>query len=165
MRRYTVEIAGRAHVLEVEALSADLFRVQVAGQELEVRLKRAEDVAEAVISPEIVPTQPEGGPFRPPALESLPPLEPTALPPLAPPPPVGEEADSLEVKAPMPGTVVGVLVAPGQAVVRGASLLKLEAMKMTNEIRAHRAGTVDEVRVGAGESVGFGQVLVTLKDA
>ncbi len=165
MRRYTVEIAGRAHVLDVEALSADLFRVQVAGQELEVHLKRAEDVAEAVISPEIAHTGPEGGPFRPPALESLPPLEPTALPPLAPPPPVGEEAASLEVKAPMPGTVVAVLVAPGQAVARGTPLLKLEAMKMTNAVCAHREGVVDEVRVGAGESVGFGQVLVTLQGA
>ncbi len=164
MRRYTVEIAGRAHVLEVEALSADLFRVQVAGQELEVRLKRAEDVAEAVISPEIAHPGPEGGPFRPPALESLPPLEPTALPPLAPPPALEEEA-GLEVQAPMPGTVLAVLVAPGQAVARGTALLKLEAMKMTNEIRAHRDGVVDEVRVGPGESVGFGQVLVTLKDA
>ena len=163
MRRYTVEIAGRAHVLEVEALSADLFRVQVAGQELEVRLKDAEDVAEAVISPEIAHPGPEGGPFRPPALESLPPLEPTALPPLAPPPAL-EEA-GLEVQAPMPGTVLAVLVAPGQAVARGTALLKLEAMKMTNEIRAHRDGVVDEVRVGPGESVGFGQVLVTLKDA
>ena len=162
MRRYTVEIAGRAHVLEVEALSADLFRVQVAGQELEVRLKRAEDVAEAVISPEIAHPGPEGGPFRPPALESLPPLEPTALPPLAPPPAL-EEGAGLDVQAPMPGTVLAVLVAPGQAVARGTALLKLEAMKMTNEIRAHRDGVVDEVRAGAGDFVEADAVLATLE--
>ena len=49
-------------------------------------------------------------------------------------PPDGE----LTVKAPIPGLVVKVLVAPGQQVVEGEPLLILEAMKMENELRAPR---------------------------
>ena len=64
------------------------------------------------------------------------------------------------LKAPMPGLVVRVQVAPGQAVAAGASLVVLEAMKMENELRAISPGTVGAVRVRPGEAVEKGQVLV-----
>lgn len=69
----------------------------------------------------------------------------------------------LAIKAPIPGLVVKVAVAPGQAVAEGETLLMLEAMKMENELRAPRAGVVHEVRVEAGQQVAMGQVLLTLK--
>lgn len=69
----------------------------------------------------------------------------------------------LLIKAPIPGLVVKVPVAPGQEVSEGETLVILEAMKMENELRAPRGGTVHEVRVGQGEQVALGQVLLAIK--
>lgn len=66
------------------------------------------------------------------------------------------------VKSPMPGTIVNVLVKPGQAVKTGDVLVVLEAMKMENEIKSAKDATVVSVAVNKGESVDTGAVLVTL---
>ena len=57
-----------------------------------------------------------------------------------------------------PGLVVRVAVTPGQAVGEGETLVILEAMKMENELRAPRAGTVHEVRVEPGDAGCLGAV-------
>lgn len=67
------------------------------------------------------------------------------------------------VKSVMPGVVVEVLVAEGDAVTAGQPLLILEAMKMQNEIEAPADGTVSGLHVEAGQAVGAGEKLVTLK--
>jgi len=67
------------------------------------------------------------------------------------------------VSAPMQGTIVKVLVAKGDAVEAGQSLLVLEAMKMENHIDAEAGGTVADVRVAAGDTVGAGDVLVVIE--
>ncbi len=64
--------------------------------------------------------------------------------------------------APMPGMIVRISVAPGDAVVAGQSLIVMEAMKMENELRAAGAGTVTAVRVVAGTAVQKGTILVEL---
>lgn len=69
----------------------------------------------------------------------------------------------LAVKAPIPGLVVKVPIVADQEVAEGETLVILEAMKMENELRAPRAGTVHEVRVAPGSQVALGQVLLTLK--
>jgi acetyl-CoA/propionyl-CoA carboxylase biotin carboxyl carrier protein len=66
------------------------------------------------------------------------------------------------VSVPMQGTIVKVLVAPGDEVEVGQSLCVLEAMKMENAITAEKAGTVKEVRVKAGDSVGPGDVVAVI---
>jgi biotin carboxyl carrier protein len=67
------------------------------------------------------------------------------------------------VKAPMPGKVVRVLVKVGDSVEAGQGLVVVEAMKMQNEMKASRPGRVIEVRAGAGETVGAGDTLVVLE--
>jgi len=67
------------------------------------------------------------------------------------------------VKAPMPGKVVRVLVKLGDSVEAGQGLVVVEAMKMQNEMKASRPGRVIEVRAGAGETVGAGDTLVVLE--
>ena len=52
---------------------------------------------------------------------------------------------------------------PGDVVAAGARLLAVEAMKMENEVRAPRAGTVERVAVGAGETVELGDILVVIR--
>jgi biotin carboxyl carrier protein len=64
------------------------------------------------------------------------------------------------VRAMMPGRVVRVLVAKGDAVKKGAGLLILEAMKMENEITAPADGTVDELFVEPGQTVESGAELL-----
>lgn len=70
-----------------------------------------------------------------------------------------------EVRAPMPGKVLQVLVAEGASVETGDGLLLLEAMKMENRLTAAAKGTVAEVRVAAGDMVSAGQVLLVLRFA
>jgi biotin carboxyl carrier protein len=66
------------------------------------------------------------------------------------------------VVAPMPGRIVKVLVKPGDAVAARQGLVIVEAMKMENELRSPKAGTVAEVRVSEGTSVEANAVLVVV---
>ena len=66
------------------------------------------------------------------------------------------------VEAPMQGTIVKVLVEVGQEVEVGAGIVVLEAMKMENQINADKAGTVKEIKVTAGDTVGGGDVLAVI---
>jgi biotin carboxyl carrier protein len=63
----------------------------------------------------------------------------------------------------MQGTIVKVLVAVGDTVDAGQSVLVLEAMKMENHINAEKSGTVQEVRVAEGDTVGTGDVLLVIE--
>lgn len=64
--------------------------------------------------------------------------------------------------APMPGLIVRVSVAPGDAVQAGQGMVVMEAMKMENELRAASAGVVTAVRVTPGTAVERGATLVEL---
>jgi len=68
-----------------------------------------------------------------------------------------------QVRAPLPGKIIGVRVRPGQMVRPGDLLCLLEAMKMENELRSPRNGRVREVLVREGDSVELDQVLITLE--
>jgi biotin carboxyl carrier protein len=68
-----------------------------------------------------------------------------------------------EVRAIIPGRVVSVSVVPGDPVVASQQLLVVEAMKMQNELRAPRDGTVTRVAVGAGENIEVGDLLLVLE--
>jgi acetyl-CoA/propionyl-CoA carboxylase, biotin carboxylase, biotin carboxyl carrier protein len=67
------------------------------------------------------------------------------------------------VTVPMQGTIVKVLVNVGDTVEEGQTVCVLEAMKMENNIAADKAGTVTEIKVEAGQSVGSGDVVVTIE--
>jgi acetyl-CoA/propionyl-CoA carboxylase biotin carboxyl carrier protein len=65
----------------------------------------------------------------------------------------------------MQGTVLDVKVAAGDEVDAGTVICIVEAMKMENEVSAHRAGVVEELAVAPGDAVANGQVICTLGDA
>jgi propionyl-CoA carboxylase alpha chain len=73
-----------------------------------------------------------------------------------------EHVASGSLLAPMPGTVVGVAVAAGDAVRAGQQVLVLEAMKMQHTIAAPTDGVVAEISVGVGEQVAAGAVLAVV---
>jgi propionyl-CoA carboxylase alpha chain len=66
--------------------------------------------------------------------------------------------------APMPGSVVRVLVESGDAVSKGQPLIVLEAMKMEHTVTSPADGTVTELRVAAGQQVDAGAVLAVVDD-
>ncbi len=68
-----------------------------------------------------------------------------------------------EVAAPMPGKVVRVLVAVGDAVEQGQGLVVVEAMKMQNEIKSRKAGRVVEVRTKPEAAVTRGAILLVVE--
>jgi biotin carboxyl carrier protein len=70
---------------------------------------------------------------------------------------------STEILSPMPGTIIDVMVAPGDAVVEGQELVILEAMKMENPIVATVDGTVKEVNVDVDDKVATSQVMVVIE--
>ena len=72
------------------------------------------------------------------------------------------ETGEFHLRAPMPGLVVTVPVEEGQAVKRGQVLLILESMKMQNELKSPRDGTIGRLRVKAGDAVEQKQTLLSV---
>jgi 3-methylcrotonyl-CoA carboxylase alpha subunit len=79
--------------------------------------------------------------------------------------PGGADAPGAGLRAPMPGTVVKVLVGEGDEVEEGQLLLILEAMKMEQPIAAPRAGRVASLPFGEGALVPGGAVLAEIEEA
>ena len=65
-----------------------------------------------------------------------------------------------EIKAPMPGLVLNVMVQEGQEVGKGDNLLVLEAMKMENIIKSPDSGTVKKILITKGDKVEKNEVLI-----
>jgi acetyl/propionyl-CoA carboxylase alpha subunit len=110
------------------------------------------------------PRRPPSGPWRGGFRLNLPPA------PAAPPPdataaaeqgPAGRQS---AITAPMPGTVIRVLVAPGDAVEARAPLVVLEAMKMETPLVSPHAAVVRAVHVAEGDAVAGGALVVELED-
>jgi acetyl-CoA/propionyl-CoA carboxylase biotin carboxyl carrier protein len=74
----------------------------------------------------------------------------------------GGAAGSDHVTAPMQGTIVKVLVEVGQEVEVGQAIVVLEAMKMENQIQTEKSGTVAEIKVSPGDTVGSGDVVAVI---
>lgn len=76
---------------------------------------------------------------------------------------ISRESRGREIRAPMPGLIVKLLIAEGDSVVKGQGVIVVEAMKMENEIHAQTAGMVEKINVKTGQAVNKGELLITLK--
>lgn len=68
-----------------------------------------------------------------------------------------------EIKTAMPGKVVRILVKTGAEVAKGDGVIVVEAMKMQNELKSPKDGTVREIRAADGDTVNAGEVLVVIE--
>ena len=68
-----------------------------------------------------------------------------------------------EIRTAMPGKIVRVLVGVGDAVEKGDGIIVVEAMKMQNELKSPKTGTVGEIRFAEGATAAAGDVLVTIE--
>lgn len=171
MRRYTISINGSEHEVDVEEVTANTFRVQIAGHGVDVRLRDHQDLAQAMITPNV-----EVGRTNPvdsvdsrdvfPASQATAPApapRPVAAPVATPAAAATAAGAASSMTAPMPGVVLSVSAQPGQGVKRGDPLLVLEAMKMKNELKATRDGVIAQVLAEVGAQVKFGDPLVVFE--
>ena len=70
---------------------------------------------------------------------------------------------NMAIKAPLPGTIIQVLVAMGDKVAIGDKLLTMEAMKMENNVLAEKAGLIRVVNVKPGDTVMQNDILVEIE--
>ena len=166
MRRYTLGIAGREFVIDVQEIDADRFEVALGDQRYEVTLAGDEDLPDATITPALAP--PQGSPALSRSAASPARTRPTPAASGAPAaatsrPATGGGGSSLN--APMPGVILELYVKAGDTVARGQQIAVLDAMKMHNFIGAPRAGTIAEVCVAAGQAVGHGDAIVRFAES
>ena len=71
--------------------------------------------------------------------------------------------EAARIVAPMPGKVVRVLVSLGDQVEAGTGIVVVEAMKMQNEMKSPKAGTLTALHVAVGATVNAGDVLAVIE--
>ncbi len=160
MRRYSLKIGDREIDLDVEELGADRFEVQVGGESYDVILSGDEELPDATITPAVTPGRAAA------ARTTVKPSPPAAAAPRAPVAPrrATTAAGGSSLNAPMPGVILEISVAVGDAIERGQQVAVLEAMKMNNVIRSPRAGTIGELCVAAGQAVGHGDPIIRFRE-
>jgi glutaconyl-CoA/methylmalonyl-CoA decarboxylase subunit gamma len=136
--KYTVQIANKSYEVEIEDILARPVVAYIDGERFEVQ---PENKHESVTKKERKPKEFEVSGVLPVHSESL-------------------MANTGELTAPLPGTVVEVFVKAGEQVEVGKVVLIIEAMKMKNSIRSTRTGKIAEVLVNAGQTVAHKQALV-----
>ena len=145
--RVWLEVAGRRLEADFHRLpDGEVYSLLVDGRSYEVRVTHAGEAIEVSRHGATVPVE-----VRHP-LEKL--LQSTRR--------EGLGAGGETITAPMPGLVVAIRVRPGERVAPGQSVAVVEAMKMQNELLAHRGGVVTQVLVAERATVGAGQVLMKL---
>jgi biotin carboxyl carrier protein len=162
MRRYTLGLADREFVIDVQELAADRFEVRVGEQRYEVQLNADEELGVDSITPGLQGSGTTAAP-RPAAASVR--AAPASVAAAKPPRGGGGGGGSGALAAPMPGTILEINVKAGDTVQRGQQIAVLDAMKMHNLIGAPRAGTIAEVCVSAGQAVGHGDMIVRFAES
>ena len=148
MKEFAFKVNGAEYKCAVEEIEAGKTKVTVNGKVYEVETE--------------APAAPAPKPAAAPAPAPAP--KPAAAPaaPKAEAPKAAPAAGGIQVKSPLPGSVIKVLVSEGQAVKKGETLLTLESMKMENAIMAEADGTVKQIAVTPGQNVMQDDLLIVL---
>lgn len=161
MRTYRVNIGGKIYLVEIEPSVVMPIHVRVNGEPFEVEVEWQGDSPRDTVSPAILPRRREELPVSARVATPVRPVMPgPGQPPVA---VASEEQGANAILAPMPGTILDVLVKAGDTVRQGQEVCLLEAMKMKNSIKTPRDARVVEIGVASGQTVAFGDVLVRLE--
>ena len=144
MKEFSFKINGAEYKCAVEELEGGKTQVTVNGKVYGVETE--------------APAKPVAAPKAAPAAKSA--AAPAAAPKAE--APKAAPAGGVQVKSPLPGSVIKVLVSEGQAVKKGDTLLTLESMKMENAIMAETDGTVKQIAVTPGQNVMQDDLLIVL---
>jgi len=138
------------------------YKVKVGGQEYDVTVTDTGMGARVTVDGETFDVEPAAGAAPPPpaaaATSTATPSMPAAPAPVAP----RATGGSGSIAAPIPGVVTELCVRVGDTVAANQVVLKLEAMKMENDIATPVAGTVKEIAIGEGAEVKDGQLLMVI---
>jgi biotin carboxyl carrier protein len=164
--RYFVEVAGREHEVQVEQRPDGSLAVQVGGRAVPVEaVARGLRALTVHVGARVVDLTVEGAPpqlgvvasghrtYVKVESERMRAANRAGL--------AGGGAKERDVRSPMPGRVVKVLVKEGDEVAAGQAVAIVEAMKMENEVRAKKGGVVARVHQQAGATVEANAVLVS----
>jgi biotin carboxyl carrier protein len=142
MKNYKFKINGNQYEVEVLDVEDNIARIEVNGTLYEVEMQREIPKIKTVVT---------GAPVQAkPSRETKPAPEKASS---------GKAAD---IRSPLPGVIIQVLVRPGDDVIVGQTVCTLETMKMENAIKAESAGKVTVVNIAPGQSVLQDEVLIVI---
>ncbi len=153
MKQYKYTINGAQFDVTIDTIAGQKAKVLVNGIPFDVEMQGSTLTEGDLPTVSAEPAATAAAPAAAPAASETPAAAPAAT--------SGPGAGT-PVKAPLPGVVTKVLVASGQSVKKGETVLVLEAMKMENNITAESDGTVTGICVNAGDSVMEGTTLLTI---
>lgn len=139
MKEFQFKIDGKEYKTSVTELEGGITEVTVNGKAYKVEMEAPAKAAPKASAP-----------------------KPAAAPAATPKAAAEAPAGGKKVVSPLPGSIIKVLVAEGQAVKKGDTLLTLESMKMENTVAAECDGTVTKVAVTAGQNVMQDDLLVVI---
>lgn len=143
MKKFKFVINGNPYEVEVLGFEENVARIEVNGTSYNVEVQRELKMTKT-------PTLVRAEAPKPTPKESKIPRVPT-------------QTTNLAIRAPLPGTIISVLVKPGDRVALGQKLLTMEAMKMENNVLSEKDGTVRTVLVKPGQAVAQNDVLVEIE--
>lgn len=139
MRKYNLLINQKKYSVEIKSFSIESAKVEVNNKEYDVKI--VDMVKTEAPSLSIRQIQPD--PILVPRVGA-----PVGIPRI--------------VAAPIPGTIIEILLRVGDRVRTGQAILKMEAMKMQMDIRATCDGEIKAISVMVGDTVHFGEELVVI---
>ncbi len=139
MKHFKFTIKGHNYEVEVKALEGQMAEIEVNGTlyEIEIQSEKKSSKTPTLVRKE-VPRAKDAHKIK-------------------------KDASIQVVLAPLPGTIMQILVKEGDEVKRGDKLLVYEAMKMENNLLSEKEGIVKSVKVTAGESILQGDVLLEIE--
>ncbi len=147
MKNFKFTINGNEYDAEIIGIEENTAEVSVNGVSYSVEIDRK---MQTIKTPKLVRT------MAVPSTDSHPSVSKTASP--------SAPKGTGSIKSPLPGVILEIYVREGDTVKIGQKLLMLEAMKMENNINADKEGRVASLKVGKGDSVMEGDILIVIGD-
>jgi biotin carboxyl carrier protein len=143
MKKFKFTINGNQYEVEILGFEENVAKVEVNGTVFDVEVHKDLKVSKTPTLVRAEAPQPKGKETRIPKNVT--------------------KTTNMAIKAPLPGTIIQVLVKPGEKVAMGQKLLTMEAMKMENNVTAEKDGTVRTVNVKPGDTVMQNDILIEIE--